>query len=142
VEPKRKGLKPAALVIGGGIAGMQASLDIANAGFLVYLVEREPSIGGHMAQLDKTFPTLDCSSCILTPKMVDVARHPNKMYRLWPLCGGLPTQREDQQRIRCGGEQERSGIYTLSSGGSFEGDHRPRALRLYNQGCLREGPRL
>lgn len=69
--------QPAALIIGAGIAGMQAALDIANAGFKVYLVEREPSIGGHMAQLDKTFPTLDCSSCIMTPKMVDVARHPN-----------------------------------------------------------------
>jgi heterodisulfide reductase subunit A len=71
------GNQPAALVIGAGIAGMQAALDIADAGFKVYLVEREPSIGGHMAQLDKTFPTLDCSSCILTPKMVDVGRHPN-----------------------------------------------------------------
>jgi heterodisulfide reductase subunit A len=69
--------QPAALIIGAGIAGMQAALDIADAGFKVYLVEREPSIGGHMAQLDKTFPTLDCSSCIMTPKMVDVARHPN-----------------------------------------------------------------
>jgi len=69
--------RPAALVIGGGIAGIQAALDIADAGFPVYLVEREPSIGGRMAQLDKTFPTLDCSSCILTPKMVDVGRHPN-----------------------------------------------------------------
>ncbi|MCR4425525.1 MAG: CoB--CoM heterodisulfide reductase iron-sulfur subunit A family protein [Firmicutes bacterium] len=66
-----------ALVVGGGIAGIQAALDIANAGYHVYLVEREPSIGGHMAQLDKTFPTLDCSACILTPKMVDVSRHPN-----------------------------------------------------------------
>lgn len=65
----------AALVIGGGIAGIQASLDIADAGFQVYLIEKEPSIGGHMAQLDKTFPTLDCSACILTPKMVDVAQH-------------------------------------------------------------------
>ena len=70
-------VSPAALVIGGGIAGIQAALDIADAGFKVYLVEREPSIGGRMAQLDKTFPTLDCSSCILTPKMVDVGRHPN-----------------------------------------------------------------
>jgi len=69
--------KPAALIIGGGIAGIQAALDIADAGFPVYLVEREPSVGGRMAQLDKTFPTLDCSSCILTPKMVDVGRHPN-----------------------------------------------------------------
>jgi heterodisulfide reductase subunit A len=69
--------KPAALVIGGGIAGIQAALDIADAGYPVYLVEREPSVGGRMAQLDKTFPTLDCSSCILTPKMVDVGRHPN-----------------------------------------------------------------
>jgi len=72
-----KNVPPAALVIGGGIAGIQAALDIADAGFKVYLVEREPSIGGRMAQLDKTFPTLDCSACILTPKMVDVARHPN-----------------------------------------------------------------
>jgi heterodisulfide reductase subunit A len=67
----------AALVIGGGIAGMQAALDIADAGFKAYLVEREPSIGGRMAQLDETFPTLDCSSCILTPKMVSVGAHPN-----------------------------------------------------------------
>jgi heterodisulfide reductase subunit A len=66
---------PHALVIGGGIAGIQASLDLANSGFKVTLVEREPSIGGHMAQLDKTFPTLDCSSCILTPKMMEVANH-------------------------------------------------------------------
>jgi heterodisulfide reductase subunit A len=71
------GKQPAALVIGAGIAGIQAALDIGNAGFQVYLVERLPSVGGHMAQLDKTFPTLDCSACILTPKMVDVASHPN-----------------------------------------------------------------
>ena len=69
--------EPTALVIGAGIAGIQAALDIADAGFKVYLVEKEPSVGGRMAQLDKTFPTLDCSACILTPKMVDVARHPN-----------------------------------------------------------------
>ena len=69
--------QPSALVIGAGIAGMQAALDIADAGFRGHLVEREPSIGGHMSQLDKTFPTLDCSACILTPKMVDCARHPN-----------------------------------------------------------------
>ena len=69
--------KSAALVIGAGIAGIQAALDIADAGYKVYLVEREPSVGGRMAQLDKTFPTLDCSSCILTPKMVDVGNHPN-----------------------------------------------------------------
>jgi heterodisulfide reductase subunit A len=70
-------VRPAALVIGAGIAGIQAALDVADAGFKVYLVEREPAIGGRMAQLDKTFPTLDCSACILTPKTVDVARHPN-----------------------------------------------------------------
>jgi heterodisulfide reductase subunit A len=63
-----------ALIIGGGIAGLQAALDMADAGFQVYLVERETSIGGRMSQLDKTFPTLDCSSCILTPKMADVPR--------------------------------------------------------------------
>jgi len=69
--------EPATLIIGAGIAGIQAALDIADAGFRVYLVERDPSVGGRMAQLDKTFPTLDCSSCILTPRMVDVANHPN-----------------------------------------------------------------
>lgn len=66
-----------ALVIGGGIAGIQAALDIAEAGYPVDLVEREPSIGGRMAQLEKTFPTLDCAACILTPKMVEAAQHPN-----------------------------------------------------------------
>ena len=75
--PAPAGCRPAALVIGGGIAGIQAALDIADAGFPVYLVERSPSLGGRMSQLDKTFPTLDCSSCILTPKMVDAGRHPN-----------------------------------------------------------------
>ncbi len=65
------------VVIGGGIGGVQASLDLANAGIRVFLVERRPSIGGVMAQLDKTFPTLDCSMCILSPKLVEVARHPN-----------------------------------------------------------------
>ncbi len=74
---KRIGLEKKALVIGGGIAGIQAALDIANAGYPVILVEREQTIGGRMAQLDKTFPTLDCSACILSPKMVDVSQHPN-----------------------------------------------------------------
>lgn len=70
------GITKRALVIGGGIAGIQAALDIADAGHPVVLVERTPSIGGHMAQYDKTFPTLDCAACILTPKMVDCASHP------------------------------------------------------------------
>lgn len=65
------------LVIGGGIAGIQASLEIANAGEKVYLVEKQGTIGGHMAMFDKTFPTLDCAACILTPKMVDVNQHAN-----------------------------------------------------------------
>jgi heterodisulfide reductase subunit A2 len=65
------------LVVGGGIAGIQAALEIANGGYQVYLVEREPSLGGHMAQLDKTFPTLDCSACILTPRMFDAGNHRN-----------------------------------------------------------------
>jgi heterodisulfide reductase subunit A len=64
------------VVIGAGIAGIQAALDIANHGIRVHLVEREPTIGGHMAQLDKTFPTNDCSMCILSPKMAEVERHP------------------------------------------------------------------
>jgi len=70
-----------ALVIGGGISGIQSALDIANAGFEVVLVEKEPSIGGHMSQLSETFPTLDCSQCILTPRMVEVYQHPKiKLY--------------------------------------------------------------
>lgn len=70
-------VNPATLVIGGGIAGLQATLELADAGYPVYLVERSPSIGGHMAQFDKTFPTLDCSACILTPKMSEAGQHPN-----------------------------------------------------------------
>ena len=66
-----------ALVIGGGVAGIQAALDLADTDYKVYLVEKEPSIGGRMAQIDKTFPTMDCSICILAPKMSDVGRHPN-----------------------------------------------------------------
>ena len=66
-----------ALVIGGGVAGIQAALDIANGGHKVILVEKNPSIGGHMSQLSETFPTLDCSQCILTPRMVELAQHPN-----------------------------------------------------------------
>jgi heterodisulfide reductase subunit A-like polyferredoxin len=65
------------LVVGGGIAGIQASLDLANMGFKVYLVEKSPSIGGRMAQLDKTFPTNDCAMCILAPKMIEANSHPN-----------------------------------------------------------------
>ncbi len=68
-----------ALVIGGGIAGIQAALDLADGGIQVVLVEKEPSIGGHMSQLSETFPTLDCSQCILTPRMVEVYQHPNIM---------------------------------------------------------------
>lgn len=77
LEPLHVPINPATLVVGGGIAGIQAALEIADSGRQVYLVEREPSIGGHMAQFDKTFPTLDCSACILTPKMVSVGSHPN-----------------------------------------------------------------
>ncbi|NWF78291.1 MAG: CoB--CoM heterodisulfide reductase iron-sulfur subunit A family protein [Chloroflexi bacterium] len=69
--------KKSVLVIGGGIAGIQSSLDLANMGFQVYLVEKTPSIGGRMSQLDKTFPTNDCAMCILAPKMIEASRHPN-----------------------------------------------------------------
>jgi heterodisulfide reductase subunit A len=83
LEPLRVPIHPDTLVVGGGIAGIQAALEIADAGFHVYLVEKEPSIGGHMAQFDKTFPTLDCSACILTPKMVQVGSHPNITLLTW-----------------------------------------------------------
>jgi heterodisulfide reductase subunit A len=74
---KRAPVNKNTLIVGGGVAGIQAALEIANAGYHVYFVEREPSLGGHMAQLDKTFPTLDCSACILTPRMFDAGNHPN-----------------------------------------------------------------
>jgi heterodisulfide reductase subunit A len=77
LEPKKVAVSPNTLVVGGGIAGIQAALEIADSGHKVYLVEREPSVGGHMIQLDKTFPTLDCSACILTPKMSLVGSHPH-----------------------------------------------------------------
>jgi len=80
LEPEEENTVPItrkALVIGGGVAGIQAALDLADTGYHVYLVERDPSIGGRMAQLDKTFPTMDCSICILAPKMADAGRHPN-----------------------------------------------------------------
>ncbi len=76
-------INPNTLVVGGGIAGITAALELADAGNHVYLVEREPTIGGRMAQLDKTFPTLDCSACILTPKMVDVGQHDNITLLTW-----------------------------------------------------------
>ncbi len=65
------------MVVGGGIAGIQASLDLADSGYLVYLVEKKPAIGGVMAQLDKTFPTNDCSMCVISPKLVECGRHLN-----------------------------------------------------------------
>ncbi len=77
LEGRQAPVHPDMLVVGGGIAGMQAALDIADSGHKVYLVERDTTIGGHMLQFDKTFPTLDCAACIGTPKMVEVAQNPN-----------------------------------------------------------------
>ena len=76
LQVKEAPVNPSVLVVGGGIAGIQAALKVADGEKKVYLVEKSPSIGGHMIQLDKTFPTLDCSACILTPKMSDVGHHP------------------------------------------------------------------
>lgn len=83
LEPLNVPIHPATLIVGAGIAGIQSALEIADGGFPVYLVERDSSIGGHMAQFDKTFPTLDCSACILTPKMVDAGNHPNITLLSW-----------------------------------------------------------
>lgn len=83
LEPILVDINPNVLVVGGGIAGIQAALEIADQGSHVYLVEREPSIGGHMAQFDKTFPTLDCAACILTPKMFTAGNHPNITLLTW-----------------------------------------------------------
>jgi len=67
----------AVMIVGGGISGMQAALDLANSGFKVYIIEEKPSIGGRMAQLDKTFPTNDCSMCMISPKLIEVSKHLN-----------------------------------------------------------------
>jgi heterodisulfide reductase subunit A len=83
LEPLTVPIDPNVLIVGGGITGIQAALEIADSGHHVYMVEREPSIGGHMAQLDKTFPTLDCSACILTPKMFSVGNHKNVTLLTW-----------------------------------------------------------
>jgi heterodisulfide reductase subunit A len=76
-------VRPEVLIVGGGIAGIQAALTYAKSGKKVYLVEQQPSIGGHMSLLDKTFPTLDCSACILTPKMSEAGKHPNIELLTW-----------------------------------------------------------
>jgi len=76
-------INPNTLILGAGIAGIQAALEIANAGHPVYLVDREPTIGGNMAYFDKTFPTLDCAACILTPKMVSVGHRKNIKLFTW-----------------------------------------------------------
>jgi len=83
LEKKTVPVHPDILVVGGGIAGIHAALTLADSGKNVYLVEREPAIGGHMARLDKTFPTLDCAACILTPKMVSVGQHPRIRLMTW-----------------------------------------------------------
>ena len=78
IQIKKAKVIKAVLVIGGGIAGITAALECAKLGLKVYLVEKKPTIGGKMALFDKTFPTMDCSACILTPKMVEVIRSPNR----------------------------------------------------------------
>jgi heterodisulfide reductase subunit A2 len=83
LEIRRVQIRKRALVVGGGIAGIEAALQLADAGLEVILVEREASIGGHMASFDKTFPTLDCAACILTPKMVSVGQHPRIRLMTW-----------------------------------------------------------
>ena len=77
LEVTKVKVEPSCLIVGAGIAGMNAALDLSDQGFKVYLVEKTPTIGGHMAQLDKTFPTMDCSACVITPKMSEVARAEN-----------------------------------------------------------------
>ena len=91
---KENGFIKKAMVIGGGIAGISASIDIGNAGYEVILVERLPSVGGRMLQLSETFPTLDCAQCTLTPKTVETGQHPRIK---------LLTYSEVDQRRRQGG---------------------------------------
>jgi heterodisulfide reductase subunit A len=83
LEMRRVPILRRVLVVGAGIAGIEAALQVADAGYEVIMVERESSIGGHMSRFDKTFPTLDCAACILTPKMVAVGKHPNIKLMTW-----------------------------------------------------------
>jgi heterodisulfide reductase subunit A len=83
LEMRRVPITRRVLIVGGGIAGIEAALQVADAGFEVILVEKEASIGGHMSRFDKTFPTLDCAACILTPKMVSVGKHQNIRLLTW-----------------------------------------------------------
>lgn len=83
LQMRKVPIKNRVLIVGGGIAGIEAALQIADAGYEVVLVERDSSIGGHMSRFDKTFPTLDCAACILTPKMVSVGKHPNIKLLTW-----------------------------------------------------------
>jgi NADPH-dependent 2,4-dienoyl-CoA reductase/sulfur reductase-like enzyme len=108
----------AALVVGAGIAGMQAALDLAEAGIKVYLLDRAPAIGGTMAQLDKTFPTNDCAMCIMSPKLVEVGRH-------------LNIER------RGGGDPERAGRFYRNgpAAPALRGPHEVHRLRRL-RGCL------
>ncbi len=103
LEPMHGEGQPATLVVGGGIAGIQATLELADAGYHVYLVEREPSIGGHMAQFDKTFPTLDCSACILTPKMSEAGSTRTSR------CSPTPSWRGRRLRGQLQGEDPQEG---------------------------------
>jgi heterodisulfide reductase subunit A len=83
LEMRRVKITPRVMVVGGGIGGIETSLQLADAGYQVVLVEKDDTIGGHMAKFDKTFPTLDCAACILTPKMVSVGQHPNITLMTW-----------------------------------------------------------
>jgi heterodisulfide reductase subunit A len=107
------------LVIGAGVAGITAALDLAEQGHVVYLVERESSVGGRMAQLDKTFPTLDCSICILAPKMVEVSRHPNvrlltysEISSIQPILGGRAFKAKIRRKPRYVDEETCTGCRT------------------------------
>ena len=117
-----------ALVIGSGISGMQAALDIANSGFEVMLVEKEPSIGGHMAQLSETFPTLDCSQCILTPRTVEVGQHPNiRLLTLSEVVSVTPLSPPPGEEGA--GPVSGAPLAAPASGASFGGGFRVRILR-------------
>ena len=111
-------------MIGGGIAGIQTALDIAEAGYPVDIVEKTPSIGGRMSQLDKTFPTLDCSSCILTPKMGEVNAHPliniytySEVESVSGFVGEMSEQ-EDAERIQPRPEYKKCHLHTVCTGSS------------------------
>jgi heterodisulfide reductase subunit A len=152
LDPTEVEVSREVLVIGGGIAGISSSLQLANSGYTVHLVEREASIGGRMAQLSKTFPTLDCAPCILSPRMVEAGAHPNiDLLTRAEVVGvsGTPGNYEVDVRVAEGAERVRGrplraqgdiqAVPAGGPGGVRGGLRKLQGVRRLSEGLHREG---